>query len=237
MSRRPRVLLTRPHGENDALAARLAERGIDAQAAPCVRIEELADLAPLADSLRRLTADDVLVITSRAGARAVARALRGTPCAAPAAAVGPATAHACREAGLRVAFMPSVATGIALADELPLPRGVVLLARSHRAAAEPAAILRRRGALVGEIVVYRTVPLAPDGIADADVAVFASPSAVDGFALSGAHAAVAVAVGPATAARVRERLGIDALVAAPDDVALAIAIERALEGRHAFVDR
>lgn len=231
------MLLTRPHGDNDALAERLAARGIAAQVAPCVRIEELADPEPLADAVSRLTADDLLVITSRAGARAVARALRGSVCAAPVAAVGAATANACREAGLGVAFVPSVATGAALAEELPLPRGVVLFARSDRAADEPAAILRRRGAIVGEVVAYRTVPQAPAGIVAADVAVFASPSAVDGFALSGARAALAVAAGPVTAARVRERLGIDPQVAAPDDAALAIAIERAVEGRHAFVDR
>lgn len=233
----PVVVLTRPAGENEALAAALARRGIATRIAPCVRVAPLEDDAPLREAVRRLGAEDLLVITSDAGARAIARALAGAPCLAPVAAVGARTADACREAGLRVVFTPSVATGAALATELPLPRGVVLLARSDRAGDEPVAILRGRDAAVGQIVAYRTLSLAPDVDANGDVVVFASPSAVDGFALAGAHAGTAVAIGPSTAARVRARLSIEPRVASPADDAIVSAVESVLEERYDHVRR
>ncbi|MHB8630866.1 MAG: uroporphyrinogen-III synthase, partial [Candidatus Limnocylindria bacterium] len=141
-------MLTRPAGENERLAARLAALGIDSVSLPCVRIEPLADPEPLALALGALTADDLLIVTSRAGARAVGLALGARACAAPVAAVGDRTAEACRAAGLRVVFVPSAPSGAALAVELPLPRGAALLARSDRAGDDLPAILRRRGAVV-----------------------------------------------------------------------------------------
>ncbi len=233
------MLLTRAEGENAGLATRLAAAGIASRELPCIRIEPLADPAPLREALLALGADDLLVITSPAGARAVAAALDGRACAAPAAAVGPATAVACDEVGLRVVFMPSVPTGVALAEQLPLPRGAVLLARSDRAAAEPAAILRGRGGLVGEVVAYRTVVLPIDRVPAADAVVFASPSAVEGFAgaLTRPAVAIAIAIGPATADRVRIRLGTEPVVATPDDEELLHTIQSALEGHRAAIGR
>lgn len=237
MSGRPIAVLTRPDGENERLADRLAARGIDSRIVPCVRIEPLADPEPLRVALRALTVDDLLVVTSRAGARAIGAALRGDRCAAPVAAVGERTADACREAGLRVVFTPSAPSGAALAEELPVPRGVVLLARSDRAAGEPVGILRRRGAVVREVVAYRTVSLTPDADPTGDVVVFASPSAVEGFVGRGASGARAVAIGPATAERVRALLRIEPRIAAPSDDAIAAAVQSALEGRHDLVRR
>jgi uroporphyrinogen-III synthase len=231
----PLVLLTRPPGESAGLIARLTASGIATSELPCIRIEPLADPAPLREALLALSSDDLLVITSRAGARAVAAALDGRRCAAPAAAVGAATRSACEAAGLPVVFAPSSATATALALEVPLPRGAVLLARSDRATPELPAILRRRGALLGEVVAYRTVALAQDRVPAADAVVFASPSAVDGYATSGSRPALAIAIGPATAARCRERFGTEPIVATPDDDLLAQAIESALEGRHAVI--
>lgn len=231
------VVLTRPDGENEVLAIALGREGIATRIAPCVRIAPLEDDAPLRDVLRRMREDDLLIVTSRAGARAIAAALGGARCAAPAAAVGERTAEACREAGLRVVFTPSVATGTALATEVPLPRGAVLLARSDRASEEPVAILRGRDAAVGEIAAYRTLPVAPDIDPSGEVVVFASPSAVDGFAQGGARAGSAVAIGPTTAARVRSRLGIEPRLASPGENAIVSAVQCALEERHVHVGR
>lgn len=238
-SSEPLVLLTRPEGENAGLATRLAAAGIASRELPCIRIEPLVDPAPLRDALLALTADDLLVITSRAGARAVTAALGGRACAAPVAAVGPATGAACGAAGLKVVFTPSVPSGTALAEQLQLPRGAVLLARSDRAAAGPAAILRGRGALVGEVVAYRSVALPVDRVPAADAVVFASPSAVEGFAAARTPPgfAVAIAIGPATADRVRVLLGTEPVVATPDDGELARTIQSALEGHRAAIGR
>jgi uroporphyrinogen-III synthase len=227
VSPEPVVILTRPRSENARLAARLAAYGIASRELPCVETSPVEDPSALREAVRALTADDLLVITSRAGARAVSTALGGRPCAAPVAAVGHATASACRDGGLRVTFQPSMPSGAALATELPLPRGAILLARSDRAAPEPAEILARRGAIVGEVVAYRTASVAPpDTVPEGAVVVFASPSAVDGFALSaaGRPIAAAVAIGEATATRLRSALGIEPRLARPDDDDIAAAV-------------
>jgi uroporphyrinogen-III synthase len=238
MPSEPVVILTRPRGENERLAARLAAAGISSREIPCVELRPLDDPRPLRDAIVALTGDDLLVITSRAGARAVAIALDGAACAAPVAAVGAATAAACREAHLRVTFTPSVASGRALATEVPLPRGSILLARSDRGTPEPLALLAERRATVGEIVAYRTVSIAPaEAIPEHAIAVLASPSAVDGFALSGAPLAAAIAIGDTTAARVRTVLSIEPRVAGPDEADIELAVRDQVGGQHAIASR
>ena len=236
------MLLTRAPGDNDSLAERLRSLGIAPHEAPCMRIERLTDPAPLRNAILSLSRQDTLVLTSRSGATAVADALGGAACRARIAAVGLATADACRDRGLPVAFAPSEPTGAALAEQLPLPSGIVLLARADRAARETAEILRRRGATVREIVAYRTIPGfagVAGALPSADVVVFASPSAVDGFAAAlSLGAASVVAIGPTTAARVRVALAVEPTIAArPDDDAVADAIIALLEERHAIVRR
>lgn len=236
MPSEPVAILTRPRGENERLVARLSAAHIAVREIPCVEVRPLDDPRPLRDAIAALTAQDLLVITSGAGACAVASVMGGAACAAPVAAVGTATASACRHAGLRVIFTPSVANGRALATELPLPRGVVLLARSDRATPEPIAILAGRGATVGEVVAYRTVPAAPrEAIPENVIAVFASPSAVEGFALSGARARSAIAIGETTADRVRGALGIEPRVAG-SDAEIELAVRVLAGGTHAIVD-
>ncbi|MGH2379169.1 MAG: uroporphyrinogen-III synthase, partial [Candidatus Limnocylindria bacterium] len=122
-------------------------------------------------------------------------------------------------------FVPSRPDGATLAAELPLPAGEVVLARSDRAARDLPEILRRRGARVRELEAYRTVPgvggdvaAARASLAGGDaVVLFASPSAVegmlDGLPLELVRRAAIVAIGPSTAAAVRQRLGVEPLVA------------------------
>ena len=135
----------------------------------------------------------------------------------------------------------SVATGAAFGAELPLPRGAVLLARSDRALDELPATLRARGALIREVVAYRSRPGADGdvGVARAAVeagatVVFASPSAVEGFAadicaeLPVDHRVVAI--GPTTAAAAVRLFDVSPLTAL-EPTARAIA-DLALEGSH-----
>src|SRR5260370_5498543 len=110
----PIVILTRARGENTGVATGLAAAGISSREVPCVALRPLEDPTPLRLAVRALTNDDVLVITSRAGARAVGAILGGASCAAPVAAVGQATAKACRDEGLRVTSVPSVPSAAAL---------------------------------------------------------------------------------------------------------------------------
>lgn len=224
------IVLTRRREDSQELTRTLGERGADVLVMPCVRSEPLADTRALSAALTSLGASDLLVLTSRAGAEAVAPFAP----AAPVAAVGPATARRARALGLRVAFVPAHADGATLARELPLPAGQVLFARSDLAEREPLDILRARGARVREVVAYRTVP-GLKGDAAALVAalergrvaiLLASPSAVRALSQAiGAGplaAAALVAIGPRTRLAVRQHLGLDAIVARAGDLAGAL---------------
>src|SRR5207302_322899 len=101
----------------------------------------------------RVAADDWLVVTSRPGADAVARAARPR---CRVAAVGRSTATRLARHGIAVAFQPRVPSGAALGRELPMARAA-LLARSDRALRDLPQILQARGFEVREVVAYRTV--------------------------------------------------------------------------------
>src|SRR3989442_763954 len=121
------VILTRAVADNAALERLLRSRGAAVVDLPCIAIRPLANVLPLRRAVRALRGADRLVVTSRAGIEAVVRALDGAPLAAPLAVVGPPTREAAAHAGLVPPFVPSHADGTTLAQELPLPRGVVLL--------------------------------------------------------------------------------------------------------------
>ena len=231
------VLLTRA---DEPLARDLAARGAKVVTVPCVR-REPADRAALLDALTALGTADLLVLTSPAGVEAIGAVTdaRAVPCAI--AVVGPVTAGRLRALGREPEFVASVATGAAFGAELPLPRGAVLLARSDRALDELPATLRARGALIREVVAYRSRPGADGdvGVARAAVeagatVVFASPSAVEGFAadicaeLPVDHRVVAI--GPTTAAAAVRLFDVSPLTAL-EPTARAIA-DLALEGSH-----
>ena len=207
------AILTRQPEDNVALRARLEADGARVIELPCVRAEPLESLSALAAEIGRLDADDWLVVTSRAGADAVA-------CVAHArvAAVGEATAARLRERGIAVAFVPSQPRGERLGHELPAAR-VALLARSDRALEDLPEILRARGFDVREVIAYRIVaraegdvPAVREALAGPEAAFvyIASPSAVEAFVEAVgadlcAHAEF-VAPGPATAEAVRTRV-------------------------------
>jgi uroporphyrinogen-III synthase len=208
------AILTRQPEDNARLGARLRASGAEVIELPCVRTRPLDDDRVLADAIRCMADEDWLVVTSRAGAEAVARAARPR---CRVAAIGRATAGRLEHHGIPVSFQPRVPSGAALGRELPRARAA-LLARSDRALADLPDILRARGFAVREVVAYRTVARA-DGdvsrarmaLADAqcEVAVFvASPSAVGAFGdVTGDLAARATfqAMGEATTAAVRAR--------------------------------
>jgi uroporphyrinogen-III synthase len=229
-------MLTRAYEDNAGLRSELEARGWTVIEAPCVRTERLADPSALRAALAALSPADMLVLTSRAGADAVRDAGAGVAC--DVAAVGRATAERARAHGMRVAFVASRPDGRTLARELPLPAGVVVLARSDLADGELPDLLRARGARVREVVAYRTVPgidrdalatLARAGLDDVTVVV-ASPSAVEALAsaLGGTALGSArfVAIGPRTAERIEAIAGAHARTAtAPDARSVADAVE------------
>jgi uroporphyrinogen-III synthase len=188
-----KIVVTRAETQADELAARLETLGHEVVRCPLIRIEPLGD-EPIDPSPY-----DWVVVTSRNGARELARRLAAKP--AHLAAIGPGTAEALRAHGLDVDLVPRVHTQEGLRDELPPGRALL-------AAAETA----RRDVLAADFLpLYRTVelhPPAPRG----DLAIVASPSAARALAATGARLPV-VAIGPQTEAEARER-GLEVIATA-----------------------
>lgn len=239
------VLLTRAPKDDETLAKLLRGRGHRVFALPCVRTVALDDDETLGDELAALSGADVLVVTSRPGARAIVAALRGRACDASIVAFGTATATALTDLGLTARTLAAT-TGAELGDVLALPTGTIVLARSDRALGDLPAILRRRGARVRELTAYRTVPAATSdsapiaaaiGAGEIDAAVVGSPTAVDALVAALGVAALArvfcVALGPTTA-RHATQAGLRARAAeAPTPRAIANLIGDLVEVIHA----
>ena len=237
------VVLTRDDEDDRELAEDLHALHARVLVAPCIRTEPLADRAGLARAIGDTDADDLIVVTSRAGAAAIGSC--GVELRAPVAAVGWSTAEQLRAIGVPPRFVARSPSAVALGRELPLPRGTVLLARSDRATGELPAILRERGARVREEVAYRTVVGMTGEIGSVrdvlasgvlPVVVFASPSAVEGFVkeigLSALAHARPVAIGPTTARRIAELADLVATTArSPDVFALTSAVVAASRER------
>src|SRR5436305_12309337 len=118
-----RIVVTRADAQADPLAAQLEALGHEGVRCPLIRIESLGD-DPIDPSPY-----DWVVVTSPNGARELARRLSSTP--RRLAAIGPGTADALRERGLRVDLVPAVHTQEGLLAELPA--GTVLLAAAEGA--------------------------------------------------------------------------------------------------------
>jgi uroporphyrinogen-III synthase len=184
-----RVIVTRPDGQADELAARLIGAGHKVVLCPLIRIE------PLGDKPIDAAGYDWLVVTSANGAAEIARRLSGRP--RQIAAVGPATAAELAAHGLAADLVPRVASQEGLLAELPKPPGRVLVGAAEGA----------RPLLVDElgadfVPLYRTVELRPDELPEGDLVVLASGSAARAFAALGVDLP-AVSIGPQTTAEAR----------------------------------
>jgi uroporphyrinogen III methyltransferase/synthase len=199
------VLVTRPMGFADPLVKALEHLGYRVHAVPAVETE------PLELKASELASFDWIVLTSVQGVDALAE----LPLAPRYAAVGEKTAHALEARGIKPGHVPAQANGLALADTLPDVEGRrIVLVRASAAASDLPDRLRRRGAIVEEMTVYRTVegpatsvePMRA-ALVDPELAavVFASGSAVRGYLTLGGPATLpAVTIGPRTTSSARE---------------------------------
>jgi uroporphyrinogen-III synthase len=156
------LLVTRPVSQAAELVALLAERGIEAISVPTVEIAASAPGGPLDEAIRSLGGAAWLVITSGNGAKALLERLAARGLSLPegvrVTAVGPATAAVLRAGGLRVDHVPSRYRTVAIAEGLGDVAGRrVVLARADAATRDLRDALQVRGALVEEVVAYRTV--------------------------------------------------------------------------------
>lgn len=238
----PTVLVTRPAAQAAELVARLREHGVRALVVPTVAIEASSAAAGLDRMLDTLDGADWLVLTSANGAEAlaarIARTGRAVPAGTRVAAVGPATADALRAAGLRVDHVPADYLTVAIASGLgDLDGRRVVLARADAATPELREALLTRGAIVEEVVAYRTVegpassrdPLRAALHADLDGVTFTSSSTVRGLLRLAsavdrgrARSLPAFCIGPVTAATAR-RAGFHVAAVAAEHTACGLA--------------
>ncbi len=254
--RRPTVAITRSVEDNGPLAARLESLGFDVVSVPLIEVTPPADGgAALAAAVDDLATYDWVVVTSANGVTALVDALgaadatgagagvacgRRWPDGVAVAAVGPATATAAEAAGLPVTLVPEVATAAALAEAFPARRpddgGRVLAPLAELAGDTIVDGLGAKGWQVDRIQAYRTrAPDPPPSLPNADIAAvtFFSPSAVDRWVdRFGSDAAVAVCVGPSTAARATRRGFAQVVTAEPhSEVGVVALLENLLLDR------
>jgi hydroxymethylbilane synthase len=160
-ARSRRILVTRTRDQARQLVAALEAAGLEPVAIPTIELEAVAPGGPLDAAIAALSSYRWIVITSANGAEAAVAAARRTgtdPAGARWAAVGSATAEALSAAGIAAALTPSRASGERIAAELPIESGDrVLLARADIADGRLPAALRARGAVVDDVVAYRTL--------------------------------------------------------------------------------
>ena len=233
-----RILVTRPAAQSAELCTLLAERGLEAIAAPTVAIDTASSAADLDAMLARLAGAAWLVLTSANGAAALVARLGATgrhlSDTIRVAAVGPATADALEAAGIRVDHVPAAFLTTAIADGLgDLVGRRVVLARADAATAGLHDALVARGALVEEVVAYRTIEgpgASRYGLRDTlatDLAgiAFTSGSTVRGLlhlAPNVDRAIPAHCIGPVTAAEAR-RAGFEVATVADEHTTAGLA--------------
>ncbi len=197
-----RVLVTRTAAQAGPLVEALRGRGFDVVAIPTIQVEPVPADGPLDAAIQDLARYAWIVITSPNGADATLDALvragaepggrAGVEPHRPRwAAVGSATAGALAKGGVRADFLPRRADGDGIAADLPIePGDRILLPRADIADGDLPERLRARGAVVDDVVAYRTIegPEASRGALGAafangpfDAVVFTSGSTVRGL--------------------------------------------------------
>jgi len=220
------VVVTRAREQASALRTRLERLGAEVLELPTIAVE------PVDIAVPDLAAYGWLVFTSANGVSALfdrglapagldARALAN----ARIAAIGPGTAAALAERGVRADLLPKRFVAESLLEAFPdpaTPGERVLLARAEQARDVLPAGLEARGYVVDVLSVYRTIPVAPDPDALARVRVgavdaltFTSSSTVTNFCDAVGDVPnpqpLVVSIGPVTSKTAQERgLRVDA---------------------------
>lgn len=231
------VAVTRAAAQAGALANALAAEGADAVVAPTIEIADPEDTAPLDRALGDLGRYGWAIFTSANGVERFFARLAATDgdvrdlAGVRIAAIGPATAAAIRECGIRVDLVPEAYVAEELFAALdaagPVEGESILIPRAAVARDVLPDALREAGAEVDVVETYRTVR--PEASREllamlvetgrADLVTFTSSSTVTNFvALVGsetARRARAACIGPITAETAR-RHGIDVAVEAAE---------------------
>jgi len=247
-----RVVVTRARAQASGLAATLRGLGAEVVELPAIRIEPRIESEDVRRAVERIGEYALICVTSPNGAHLLfetldragldARALggedgsaafaacrpernKGRTRGAVVAAIGPGTARALAEHGIRADVVPEKFVAEALVEALAdvdVEGRRVLVARAAEARDVLPDALRERGADVDVVALYETVREAPDEAAvdaaqDADYVTFTSSSTVRNLteALGDRFPAAArvVSIGPITSEAARE-VGLEIAVEA-----------------------
>jgi uroporphyrinogen III methyltransferase/synthase len=257
-----RVLVTRAAEQADELVTERRRAGAQPLVVPLLRIAPPEDPEPLADALSRAADFDALVFASANAVRACAALAgeRGLALGAPpprVVCVGRATARAAFDGGWSVHWVGAGQGAAALLEELresfPPAGRRFLLPRSAIGRDELARGLRAAGAQVEEVEAYRNLPAAVDAarlsreVAEGrlPVVTLTSTSAalrllelLDAEARAALPRCIVAAIGPTTAAALRER-GVPVAVVPerPGGRELARAVAAAVRARSGEEER
>ena len=192
--RRPyRVVVTRPAGESSELLAALEAAGFEVHSRPLITFREI----PAALDSHALDRAHWIVFASPRAVTSFDALLRPeqevVKQRVAVACVGPQTAKRAREVGYAVQLVPEEHSARGVLEAFDHHGGVrgqhVLLPRAREGRTELAEGLEQRGATVGAIAVYETLPA--EGLED-DFAVLAS-AGIDCIALASPSTAKALA--------------------------------------------
>jgi uroporphyrinogen III methyltransferase/synthase len=216
-----RIVVTRASVMPGTLSAALRARGADVIEAPSTEIEPL-DSAPLNAAIGAMASYDWLVLTSATGVRFFAQALDRAGLDARAlaqtdvAVIGPSTAKALREIGIKPDLLPQKFVAESLLDAMRSTQGLdgarILVATAEDGRQLLPDGLRELGAVVDVVHMYRSRLVTEGPEVDAlraaidagevDAVTFTSASTVHGFVaqvgLERAARVKAVSIGPVT---------------------------------------
>jgi uroporphyrinogen III methyltransferase/synthase len=165
-----RILITRPRTRAAPLSRKLVDLGAEPILFPTIEIAPIEDYTALDQAIRTLDVYQWLIFTSLNGVAAfwerlaLASSARTTHLSRlKIAAVGPATGHALASRGVPVRFIPDEYVADAIVAGMGDVAGQWILFPCADIAREVLTLeLARRGAIVHEVAVYRTLPAAPD---------------------------------------------------------------------------
>jgi uroporphyrinogen III methyltransferase/synthase len=219
---RSRVVVTRARAQASGLAATLGALGAEVIELPVIRIVPRIDSPKVREAVRSIHTYALVCLTSPNGAgllfEALADAGRDARALANAtvAAIGPGTAAALAERGVRADVVPERSVAEALVEalgDLEVEGRPILVARAAEARDVLPQALRERGGQVDVVALYETALEQPDPEAieaalEADYVTFTSSSTVRNFveAVRGGvpERARVVSIGPVTSQAARE---------------------------------
>lgn len=235
-----RIVVTRAAEQATGLCEALISQGAHVLLLPLVEFSPVWDSQVLDETLSRHAQFDAILFLSANAVRYVFERCRNLGVAFDAqhkpqkvAAIGPATARALASEKVQADYVAAESTAAALAKELgnALVGKSVLLPRSDRGSEAAPLALVEIGALVTEVVAYRTgMPKSIDASVaaritsgDVDSIIFSSPSAAKNFvAIFGdaeareiAQRTKFAAIGPSTAQALRD-LNLSVPIEAPE---------------------